>query len=270
MPKNKSGKRKRHGIYFSARAKRRRRRAIYAIFFLVFVILVTAYLLQAFGENKPSGEEHVKRAAILDGLSLDYPNSSFIDSAKRILEHAGFMVEVYSGDNVTLNLLQKLAAGDYRLIIFRVHGGRIRQPIGLFIGGGLFIERCSPDSHRKDIESGYILLGRPYFSNATYCVIPPHYILDKLRGDFKKTVIIAMSCFTGDDEVLADAFFKRGAEAYIGFKGKVSPPYIDAFTMRLLRKIYVEGLPLEDAFAEVKEELGSDPRYGGTPVLYLP
>ena len=79
-----------------------------------------------------------------------------------------------------------------------------------------------------------------------------------------------MSCFTGDDEVLADAFFKRGAEAYIGFKGKVSPPYIDAFTIWFLRKIYVEGLPLEDAFAEIKEELGSDPRYGGTPVLYLP
>ncbi|RLG06749.1 MAG: hypothetical protein DRN59_02460, partial [Thaumarchaeota archaeon] len=175
MPKNKSGKRKRRGIYFSARAKRRRRRAIYAIFFLVFVILVTAYFLQAFGENKPGEEEHVKRAVILDGLSLDFPNSSFIDSAKRILEHAGFMVEVYSGDNVTLSLLQKLAAGDYRLIIFRVHGGRIRQPIGLFIEG------CSPDSQRKDIESGYILLGRPYFSNATYCVIPPHYILDKLR-----------------------------------------------------------------------------------------
>jgi len=266
MPRGKKGDRQ--GIYFSAR--RKRRKWMLLMMLLVLVALACIYVLQISSRSEFTEESSFRRAVILDGLSIDYPNESFISSAKKVLSQAGFAVEVYHGENVTLNLLRELPSRNYDLVIFRVHGGRIKQPIGLFIGGGLFIEKCSPSSHKEDVESGYLLLGRPYFSNDTYCVAPPHYITDKLKGSFKGTVIIAASCFTGDDEVLASAFFKRGARAYIGFKGKVSPPYIDAFTIKLLQELYVEKLPLEEAFAEVKAEFRSDPRYGGTPMLYLP
>lgn len=210
------------------------------------------------------------RAAILDGLSTDYPNQTFIKSAEEILSHAGFEVEIYAPENITLSLLRKLPLKDYGLVIFRVHGGRIRQPIGLFIGGGLFIERCSLESHKDEVEAGYLLLGRPFFSNDTYCVAPPHYITDKLEGKFQGTIIIAMSCFTGNDDIMASAFFERGAGAYIGFKGEVSPQYTDAFTVTLLRKTYLEKLPLKEAFDQAWRKLGPDPHYGGSPSLYLP
>ena len=248
------------GIYFS---RRRRKWPWTLIIVAVILILLTAYLSQRPGEEAP------KKAAILDGLSRDYPNKTFIESAKKILERAGFTVDIYGPENMSLNLLKELPSRDYGLIIFRVHGGRIRQPIGLFMGSGLFIERCSPESYRREVESGYLLLGRPFLSNETYCVAPPHYIIDKLHGRFKKAIIIAISCFTGDDEVMAIAFFKRGARAYIGFKGKISPTYGDTFTIKLLRKIYAENLSIQEAFNQVKEELGPDPHYNGTPILYL-
>ena len=83
-------------------------------------------------------------------------------------------------------------------------------------------------------------------------------------------MIIAASCFTGDDNVMVLAFFERGAGAYIGFRGEISPDYADAFTIKLLRKLYSEKLPIREAFDEVLKELGSDPHYGGSPALYLP
>jgi len=138
------------------------------------------------------------------------------------------------------------------------------------MGGGLFIERCGQESYRREVEAGYLLLGRPFLSNETYCVAPPHYIIDKLLGKFKKAVIIAMSCFTGDDKTMARAFFKRGARAYMGSREKISPAYADAFTINLLRKIYVENIPLQEAFNQVRGELGPDPHYKGVPILYLP
>jgi len=150
------------------------------------------------------------KAATLDGLGADFPNETFIDSARRILENAGFTADIYSFENVNLSLLNNLPLKKYSLVIFRVHGGRIRQPIGLFIRG-VFIERCTPESHKDEVESGYLLLGRPFLSNNTYCVAPPHYISDKLKGSFAGALIIAMSCFTGNDRAMADAFFSKGS-----------------------------------------------------------
>ena len=262
--RKKRRKKEKRGIWFS----RKRRRWPWILLILAAAIIfisIAAYLSQNPGETAPP-----KRAVILDGLSAEYPNQTFIKSAEKILRQAGFTVDVYGLENVTLSLLRKLPSEDYGLVIFRVHGGRIRQPIGLFIGGGLFIERCGPESHREEVESGYLLLGRPFLSNETYCVAPPHYITDKLHGRFKGAIIIAMSCFTGDDEAMARAFFERGARAYIGFRGKISPAYADAFTINLLQKLYAENIPLKEVFNQARSELGPDPHYEGIPILYLP
>ena len=264
LGREKRRKKVKRGIWLS----RKRRRWPWILLILAAAIIfisIAAYLSQKPGEVAPP-----KRAVILDGLSADYPNQTFIKSAEKVLGQAGFTVDVYGLENITLSLLRKLPSEDYGLVIFRVHGGRIKQPIGLFIGGGLFIERCGPESHREEVETGYLLLGRPFFSNETYCVAPPHYITDKLHGRFKEAIIIAMSCFTGDDEVMARAFFKRGARAYIGFKGEISPAYADAFTIKLLQKLYAENIPIQEAFNQARSELGPDPHYKGAPILYLP
>ena len=255
---------KRRGIYFS---RRRRQRWPWTLLILVVAAMIVPAAIY-FGHSPE--ETSQMRAAILDGLAADYPNQTFIESAVEVLREAGFEVDVYGPENISLSLLKDLPSEGYSLVVFRVHGGRIRQPIGLFIGGGLFIEKCGPESHRDEVESGYLLLGRPFLSNETYCVAPPHYISEKLHGTFKRTLIIAASCFTGNDNVMASAFFERGAGAYIGFRGEISPDYADAFTIKLLRKLYSEKLPIQEAFDEALKELGSDPHYGGSPALYLP
>lgn len=254
----------RRGIYFSRRRRRMWPWILLILVIIAVIVSIVIYLGMELEEAPPM------RAAILDGLAADYPNQTFIESAKEILARAGFEVDIYGPEDITLDLLRELPSRDYGLILFRVHGGRIRQPIGLFIGGGLFIEKCGPESHRDEVESGYLLIGRPFLSNETYCVAPPHYISEKLHGKFRKTIIIAMSCFTGDDNIMASAFLERGAGAYVGFRGEISPDYADAFTITLLRKLYSEKLLIQDAFDQALRELGSDPHYGGSPALYLP
>ena len=162
--------RRRKGIYFS----RRRRRWPWIL--LILIIAITLISFTAYLSQRP-GEETPKKAAILDGLSIDYPNKTFIESTKKILEQAGFTVDIYGPENTTLKLLKELPSRDDGLIVFRVHGGRIRQPIGLFMGGGLFIERCGPESYKKEVEAGN-LLQKLYSEN-----IPIQEAFNQARGE---------------------------------------------------------------------------------------
>ena len=210
-----------------------------------------------------------RRAAILDGLSTDLPNKTFTAAVVDILTRAGYRVDIYESDEVTLELFRELPSKGYDIVILRLHGGRIRQPAGIYLGSGLFLEKCSISDAAEKLGTGYLLLGRPFFSNETYCVAPPQYVEEKLSGYFRDTLIISMACFTGDDEAMANAFFRRGAKAYVGFKGIVSSSYVDSFTETLLRKIYLDNKKLAEAFAETRKTTGQDPLYGGEPVIYL-
>jgi hypothetical protein len=110
------------GIYFS---RRRRRRWPWLLLILVIAAVIVSTMIY-FGRGP---EESLRmRAVILDGLAADYPNQTFIESAVEVLREAGFEVYVYGPENVSLGLLRELPSRGYGLVIFRVHGGRIRQP----------------------------------------------------------------------------------------------------------------------------------------------
>ncbi len=255
------------------RVKRKKRhfKKEYQAIILLIIIFLTWIVVQELSEKVEVNETtSSKKAIILDVLSLDFPNNTFIRKVKNILSSSNFTVDIYRSKEVSLDFFNKLPSKDYDLIIFRTHGGRIKQPIGLFIGTGLFIQPCSKEDYRVELESGYLLIGRPTFSaNKLYCVIPPHYITDKLEGSFKQAIIIVMACYTAEDDVLARAFFRKGAYAYIGFSGKVTPNYVDAFVTEFLEQLYVKKLSVSIAFEKTVEMLGDDPYYGGQPKLYL-
>ena len=60
---------------------------------------------------------------------------------------------------------------------------------------------------------------------------------------------------------MAEAFIKRGAEVYIGWSRLVTAPHTDQVTLDLLRRLLIEGQPIEDAVAGSMYELGKDPKY---------
>src|SRR2546427_8417601 len=61
------------------------------------------------------------KAAIVDQLSGTFPNPSFDDNAKAALAGAGYTVDHYSTDQVTVDFFASLPSRGYGLIIIRAH-----------------------------------------------------------------------------------------------------------------------------------------------------
>ena len=61
----------------------------------------------------------MSRAVIVDGIGFTRPNPSFIQGVMEILEDAGLKVDVYVGEDVTIDLLRRI--GGYGLLILRLH-----------------------------------------------------------------------------------------------------------------------------------------------------
>ncbi len=64
-------------------------------------------------------------AAIVDQLSLTQPNPEFIGQARGLLAQAGYLVDYYPGEQVTVDFYRDLPTRNYDLIILRVHSATV-------------------------------------------------------------------------------------------------------------------------------------------------
>lgn len=96
-----------------------------AVLILVAAVSISVFITDSM-RNQPSashatGFPSQSKAAIVDQLSLTFPNETFKQTATWILERAGYTVDCIPGENVTVNFFRNLPLCGYRLIIFRVH-----------------------------------------------------------------------------------------------------------------------------------------------------
>ena len=68
-----------------------------------------------------------KRASVVDQLSLTQPNPTFAQTASDLLEQAGYAVDYYSGQEVTVEFYRNLPTHGHDLLILRVHSGMARD-----------------------------------------------------------------------------------------------------------------------------------------------
>jgi len=74
--------------------------------------------------NQPSSDNLAEpKAAIIDQLYSLQPNEAFISEVTKELEDYGFEVDIYQGDEVTVDLYRQLPGYGYKVIIFRAHSG---------------------------------------------------------------------------------------------------------------------------------------------------
>ena len=64
-------------------------------------------------------KQDVRKAAILDGLYDTEPNSTLTESMVQYLSNAGYLVDVFRGTNVTIDVLRNV--GGYKILILRLH-----------------------------------------------------------------------------------------------------------------------------------------------------
>ena len=243
--------------------KTKKRNTVVAIF-LGFVIVVSVYhFLWGQSQTVSSGPFQFK-AVIVDQLSLTAPDQAFIETATSILKQAGFAVDYYPGENVTIEFYRNLPAHNYGLIILRVHT----------TGGGLFFtsesysqssyvwEQLNDQIHKVSFD------GNPPF----YFGIPPSFIKSCMNGRFSKSVVVAMGCDSLASNDMAVAFIQKGAEAYIGWNEHVSADHTDQATIHVLQHLITQKQTIEKTVESTMAEVGPDSDENGRPstLFYYP
>ena len=231
---------------------------------LLSTALAAGLLLSGVVGGGPSGP----RAAIVDQLSLSQPNPDFAGSATDILEQAGYAVDYFPGEEVTVDFYRNLPTHGYDLIILRVHSGIAeetdvttgettqREYVSLFTGEPYRRDKYPDEPTGRLGKATYYEGAPPLFG------IGPEFITHSMRGSFDKTLIVMMGCDGLRSQRTAQAFLDRGASAFVSWTRRVSASHTDAATLRLLEKVLVEELPVGDAVAQTAAEVGPDPSYG--------
>jgi len=251
-----------HGHDFS-QAKQSRGLWKIAIYLLAAIVISSAAVVIFLNFSQPS-EPEVHKAALVDQLSLTFPNQSFIDNTTEILEQAGYTVDYYPGEEVTVDLYRDLPTHHYDLVILRVHSGRIRIPNGTLTDNvALFSsEPYNPEKYVEEEKAG--LVGSARYSNASspFFAITPSFVMLGMGGKFEDSTVILMGCDGARSDTMAKAFIYKGANTFISWTEPILASYTDAVTESLLKYLLIEKLPLKEAMLKTKAEVGPDQIYG--------
>jgi hypothetical protein len=243
-----------------------------AVVVLVAALVVALVLLLLRGSGGPS----VPRAAIVDQLSLTVPNPEFVQAATETLEGAGYLVDYYPGEEVTVQFYRDLATHGYKLIILRVHSGRLRSgdletltdDVTLFSAEPYSRDMYEDEQRERRLAVARYFAGQP--DPQRYFGIVSDFIGSSMRGNLDGAIVLLMGCDTLRSDRMAQAFVRRGAKAVVGWSDLVSSPYMDAATERLLHHLAVDHYSAQEAVTQAMAEVGSDSSSGSVLRVYSP
>jgi len=238
---------------------------------LVVLILVSPGLLLSGCLAPSTGAE----AAIIDQLYSLQPNEAFIQEVTEVLEGYGFKVDVYQGDEITVDFYRGLPAHGYKLIIFRAHSGLLshREDSEIVVRRATAIFTNEPYSKSKHISEqldGQLARARVAEGYPEVFAIGARFIKHSMEGQFEDTVVIMMGCYGLYLRDLVEAFVDTGASSYLAWDDLVALNYVDDATTTLIQKLCSEELTVEEAVAETMAEEGPDPNYGAVLKYYPP
>ena len=264
---------KRVGTKVQIRAIKEKERRIATVIFPVFILLIVIFssYFTYNSQNQPQNQttnptSSQLEAAIVDQLSLTCPNQTFIKTATNTLKQAGYTVDYYPGEEVTVEFYRNLPTHGYKIIILRVHSTatwtqKTEAPVMLFTSG-----RASPTEYvyeqltdqlvgvsfsHKERERGIIYFG-----------VSPLFVIKSMKGNFQNTAIIMMGCEGLNNPLMARAFVEKGAKVYVSWNQTVSASHTDTATGSLLQKLIIEKQTVKQAVYNTMIEVGLDPAYG--------
>jgi len=254
--------------------KRKESRIGLAIFLSLILLIIVPSTYYSYNNilSRPYSKtitlESKPKAAIADQLSLTYPNQTFIETATNMLKQAGYSVDYYSGEAVTVNFYRNLPTYGYKIIILRVHsalGWYGEPPVCLFTSEPYSQDRFIYEQLTNQLTKAYYNIsgeGKYYFG------ILPKFIRSSMIGRFDNTIIIMMGCNGLTYTDMAKAFIDKSAKVYIGWYNSVSVSHTDTATIKLIQHYLIEKLTLKQSIQETFKEVGLDPAYKSLLVYY--
>lgn len=251
--------------------------AIGGVALLSIAAVVLAVVLFTGGGGTKASEDGLKKAVIVDQLQLTAPNPDFVSKARETLSRAGYSVDYIPGEAVTVDFYRKLPTKGYDLVVLRVHAGLTRE-----------VDAASGEQTATEYVS--LFTGEPYDANkypeeqlnylgkATYTDnqgepmfgIGPRFVKDEMDGNFGGALVVLMGCDGLRSQITAQAFMDRGASAFVSWSQQVSAPHTDDATVKLLRRLLIDEVPLREAVAQTADEVGPDQAYGGELRVFPP
>ena len=203
------------------------------------------------------------KAAIVDQLSILQENEAFIAEVTRELEEYGFEVDLYQGDEITVDFYRKLPTHGYRVIVFRAHSGILEEEEQVHLKTTLFTnEEFDWKKHQSEVLDDRLFMAGIGERYPKVFSISPKFITSRsMQGRFDDTVIIMMGCAGIYLRDLAHAFGAKGASAYLAWDASVLLDYVDEATLHLVRQLCSETATLEEAVDSTMAVKGPDPKY---------
>jgi len=229
-----------------------------ALIGIIILVVVSINFEASFPASENSSFTKNPKAAIIDQLHNDKPNENYQKTLTEYLETAGYQVDLYTTDAITVNFYKRLPAMNYEFIVIRSHAlgpGVIEDSATLFTG-----EKYTEDKHLQEQLSGLVGIGIPFrphyveqrggqefFSDFKYFVIGSQLIDEKMIGNFPGSTIILGGCDTQEDSILAKSLLRRGATEIVGWNGLITAHDNDAVILDLLEEVLVNGVAVDEA-----------------------
>ena len=202
-------------------------------------------------------------AAIIDQLSVLNSNHTFLGQVTQQLEDYGFGVDLYEGEEITIDFYRELPQMNYQLIIFRAHSGLLSGEEGVVRITTLFTnETYSEIKHIQDQLNDRVAKARIDMNHPMVFSIKDSFITKSMEGDFDNTVIIMMGCSCIAIDDLAQAFIEKGASTYLAWHATVGLGYVDQATPYLVQQLCSEQATVAEAARNTMKTIGADPLFG--------
>lgn len=212
------------------------------------------------------------KAAIVDHLSLTYSNQTFVDTSTTILTKAGYSVDYYPGEKVTVEFYRNLPTHNYDMIILRVHSAAaafegkefVECPVSFFTSENYSQTKYVWEQLSDQLViASYTMPQPPYYFGIT-----PKFVTSSMNGKFQNTTVIMMGCEGLNNTKMAEAFIEKGAKVYISWDGPVLGSHTDTATIHLLQNLITQRQPIRKAIENTMVEVGWDPEYNSVLQFY--
>ena len=207
------------------------------------------------------------RAVIIDQLHDEVPNTELHNQATRLLEDAGYQVDLYTTKDITVDFYKSLPSMNYHFILVRTHGGEGNPdeefPTRLFTG-----EKYATEKYTFDQLSGQLGYGFPFYDSDleefherddnvlehAYFTIGSKLVKEGMKGTFPDSIIIVGGCQSARSHDLMESFIRRGADHVLGWDATVGSVDNDQAMIWLLEDILVNKTSLYDAVEKINQE----------------
>ena len=224
----------------------------------------------------PEATPSQPKAAIIDQTGLSFPTPDFMVEAEAYLVEAGYTVDQYPPEVLTVDFYRTLPVKGYDLILFQTHAtsevmleGEDERTSGAAPGPFLFTTEAYEQQRylRLQLED-QVRASRLFFEGSPLLfALGPKFVQRSMRGTFADTVIIIGGCQSLAVPDLAQAFLDRGASVVIGWDEMVNLSHNNAAMLSLLEGLTVEGLSAPEAVERTMEAVGPDPSYNSSLVF---